>query len=63
MAKVQRNSEQIQHFLDELRDQFWGDLQQYTRNLLKRFLDGWSERERDQFVGLRDTDVLPVVAS
>jgi len=53
MAKVQRNCEQVQHFFEELRDQFWGDLHQLTKNALKRFLDDWSERERDQFVGLR----------
>jgi transposase-like protein len=53
MTKLPRNSEQFQHFLSDLRDQFWGDLQQHTRSALKKFLDGWSERERDQFVGLR----------
>lgn len=53
MAKVQRNSEQVQHFFEELKDQFWGDLHQLTKNALKKFLDDWSERERDQFVGLR----------
>ena len=53
MAKVQRNCEQVQHFFDELKDQFWGDLHQLTKNALKKFLDDWSERERDQFVGLR----------
>lgn len=53
MAKVQRNCEQVQHFFEELKDQFWGDLHQLTKNALKRFLDDWSERERDQFVGLR----------
>ena len=53
MAKLQRNSEQIQHFFDEVRDQFWGDLNQHTKNTLKEFLEGLSERERDEFVGLR----------
>src|SRR6185295_2158944 len=53
MAKLQRNNEQVQHYFDELRDQFWGDVNQHTKNGLKRFLDAWSERERDQFVGLR----------
>jgi len=53
MAKVQRNCEQVQHFFEELKDQFWGDLHQLTKNALKKFLDDWSERERDQFVGLR----------
>jgi transposase-like protein len=53
MAKVQRNSEQVQHFFDELKDQFWGDANQLAKNAFKRFLDDWSERERDQFVGLR----------
>jgi transposase-like protein len=53
MAKLQRNNEQVQHYFDELRDQFWGDLNQHTKNGLKRFLDAWSERERDQYVGLR----------
>jgi transposase-like protein len=52
MAKLQRNSEQVQHFFDELKDQFWGDANQLAKNAFKRFLDNWSERERDQFVGL-----------
>src|SRR5262245_34722624 len=53
MAKLQRNSEQVQHFFEELKDQFWGDANQLAKNAFKRFLDNWSERERDQFVGLR----------
>ena len=53
MAKLQRNSEHVQHFFDELREQFWGDVNQHTRNMFKAFLEGWSERDRDQFVGLR----------
>lgn len=53
MAKLQRNNEQVQHFFDELQDQFWGDTNQFTKNALKKFLDLWSERERDKFVGLR----------
>jgi transposase-like protein len=53
MAKLQRNSEQVQHFFEELKDQFWGDANQFAKNAFKRFLDDWSERERDQFVGLR----------
>lgn len=32
---------------------FLGDVNQHNRTLLKQFLEGWSERERDQFVGLR----------
>lgn len=53
MRKLQRNSEEIQHYFNELRDQFWGDVNQHTKNGLKKFLEAWSERERDQFVGLR----------
>jgi len=53
MAKLQVNNEQVQHFLDELQDQFWGDANQVARNAFKKFLDDWSERERDQFIGLR----------
>ena len=53
MAKLQRNSEHIQHFFNELGEQFWGDLHQQTKSALKQFLDTWSERERDKFVGLR----------
>lgn len=52
MAKLQRNSEQVQHFFEEIKDQFWGDANQLARNAFKRILDDWSERERDQFVGL-----------
>ena len=53
MAKLQRNSEQVQHYFDELKDQFWGDANKLAKNAFKKFLDDWSERERDQFVGLR----------
>jgi len=53
MRKLQRNNEQIQHYFSELRDQFWGDVNQHAKNGLKKFLEDWSERERDQFVGLR----------
>jgi putative transposase len=53
MRKLQRNNEQVQHYFNELREQFWGDVNQHTKNGLKKFLEGWSERERDQFVGLR----------
>lgn len=53
MGKLQRNNEEIQHYFSELRDQFWGDVNQHTKNGLKKFLEDWSERERDQFVGLR----------
>jgi putative transposase len=53
MRKLQRNNEQVQHYFSELRDQFWGDVNQHTKNGLKKFLEDWSERERDQFVGLR----------
>lgn len=52
MVKVQRTSEQIQHFLDEIQDQFWGDVVQQTKIAVKQFLDLWSERERDAFIGL-----------
>lgn len=52
MVKVQRTSEQIQHFLEEIKDQFWGDLTQATKVAVKQFLDLWSERERDAFIGL-----------
>jgi putative transposase len=53
MRKLQRNNEEIQHYFNELRDQFWGDVNQHTKNGLKKFLEDLSERERDQFVGLR----------
>ena len=53
MANIQRGGEQFQHFLNELRDHFWGDVNQHIKTVFKEFLEGWSERERDQFVGLR----------
>jgi len=53
MAKLQRNNEQIQHFFNEIRDQFWGDVVEHTKTALKKVLDAWSERDRDRFVGLR----------
>jgi len=31
MQKLQRNNEEIQHYFSELRDQFWGDVNQHTK--------------------------------
>ncbi len=52
MLKVSLDSEQIQHYLHQIREDFWGDLNQRTRLALKRFLEAESERERDRWCGL-----------
>jgi len=52
MAKVALDSEQIQHFMRDMSEDFWGDLEQRTRLAFKRFLEAESERERDRWCGL-----------
>jgi len=51
MGKVAPMTGQFQHFLAELRETFWGDLQQQTRLAWKSFFQAQSERERDRYLG------------
>ncbi|WHZ28853.1 MAG: hypothetical protein OJF51_003651 [Nitrospira sp.] len=47
-------TEQWQHFQTELRDQFWGDLVQHTRQSWEDFLGRLSIEARDRYLGVRD---------
>jgi Transposase, Mutator family len=51
MAKVTPINEHFQHFLDEMKETFWGDLYGQTRQAWQRFFQLESERQRDRFTG------------
>ena len=51
MAKLAPITEQFQHFVQELKESFWGDLQARAMEGLKKFLEGESLREREQYLG------------
>lgn len=52
MAKIVSITEHFQHFLTNLKESFWGDLEQKTQVAWKRFLEAESERLRDQYAVL-----------
>jgi len=51
MAKVIPISEHFQHFVEELKDSFWGDLQGEAQRTAKRFFERLSEQQRDRYMG------------
>ena len=51
MGKLAPMSGQFQHFLAELKETFWGDLQQQTRLAWTKLFQAQSERERDRYLG------------
>jgi len=51
MAKVAPISEQFQHWLQDLKESFWGDLYGQTRLAWKKFLEADSARQRDLYCG------------
>ena len=48
MAKITTITEHFQHFLADLKETFWGDLQGQTKLAWKQFLEAESVRERDR---------------
>ncbi|MGQ0627652.1 MAG: IS256 family transposase [Phycisphaerales bacterium] len=52
-------TEQFQHFTDELRDQFWGDLYRHTKEVWQRGLERLSVEARDRYLGVRDYERVP----
>ena len=50
MAKIIPISEHFQHFVSELRDSFWGDLEGHTQRAAQQLLDRLSEAQRDQYM-------------
>ncbi len=49
MAKIISIDEHFQHFLTDLKESFWGDLEAKTRLAWKHFLEAESERMRNRF--------------
>jgi hypothetical protein len=54
MAKIVSITEHFQHFLADLKESFWGDLEQKTRFAFKRLREEESERLRDRYA-VRDS--------
>ena len=54
MGRIFRWTEQFQHFAEEVRGSFWGDLYGQTKQAWKRFLEEQSRRKRDRYVGVQD---------
>jgi putative transposase len=50
MAKIIPFSEHFQHFVAELRESFWGDLQGKMQQAAQQFFQQWSEEQRDQYM-------------
>ncbi len=51
MAKIISIDEQFQHFLTDLKDSFWGDLEAKTRLVWKQFLEAESKWMRHLYMG------------
>jgi putative transposase len=54
MGRVIPITEQFQHFLEEVKESFWGDLYGRTKLLWKGFWEEQSRRERDRYLGAKD---------
>src|SRR5271166_5863009 len=50
MAKIIPITEHFQHFVAELQESFWGDLQTRTQLAAQNFFDALSERQRDLYM-------------
>jgi Transposase, Mutator family len=50
MAKIIPITEHFQHFVEELKESFWGDLQGEAQRAAKKFLELLSERQRDRYM-------------
>jgi putative transposase len=51
MAKIIPITQHCQHFVEELKESFWGDLQGEGQRAAKKFFELLSERQRDRFSG------------
>jgi len=49
MAKVTPITEQFQHFVSELKESFWGDLQGQVQQSMRQLFELLSERQRDLY--------------
>ena len=52
-------TEQWQHFTSEVREQFWGDLAQHTRQSWQDLLGRLSIEARDRYLGVREYERSP----
>ena len=52
MPKIVSISEHFQHFLSDLKESFWGDLEGRTKLAWKQFFESESERLRDRYAVL-----------
>jgi hypothetical protein len=52
-------TEQWQHFTSEVREQFWGDLVQHTRQSWQDVLGRLSIEARDRYLGVREYERSP----
>ena len=50
MAKIIPITEHFQHFVEELKESFWGDLQGEAQRAAKRLFELLSERQRDRYM-------------
>jgi putative transposase len=50
MAKVTPITEHFQHFVQELKESFWGDMQGQVQKAAKKFFELLSERQRDLYM-------------
>ena len=49
MAKIIPATEHFQHFLEEMKDSFWGDVYGETKLAWKQLLEADSRRQRDRY--------------
>ena len=63
MAKIVAMSEHFQHFLADLKESFWGDLEGRTKLAWKQFFEAESERMRDRYAVLDSYERGPRQAS
>lgn len=52
-------TEQWQHFVSEMREQFWGDVAQHTRQCWQDLLGRLSVEARDRYLGVREYERSP----
>jgi len=52
-------TEQFQHFTNEIRDQFWGDVYRHTKEVWQQSFERLSVEARDRYLGVRDYERVP----
>ncbi len=62
MTTLAPETEQWQHFHSEVREQFWGDLVQHTRQSWEDFLGRLSLEARDRYLGVWEYERSPARA-